>query len=84
MLLASESMAWDKSQGIPVPAPGSSQRETHFHRRGGCTSAFPLLQHALVQTRAQTLGLCFGLGMGRVVFWQRLKVSMQIFLVNLI
>lgn len=71
MLLASESTARDKSQGIPVPAPGSAQRETHFHHRGGRTSAFPLLRRALVQTRAQTSGPCFGLGMGRVGFWQR-------------
>ena len=71
MLLASESMARDKSHGIPVPAPGSAQQETHFHRRGSRTSAFPLLQRALVQTRAQTSGLRFGLGMGQVAFWQR-------------
>lgn len=82
MLLASESMAWDKSQGIPVSEPGSAQQETHFHNHGSRTSAFPLQECALMQTHIQTLGLCFGLGLGSPL--AKAKGVTQIFLLNLI
>lgn len=46
MLLASKSTAQNKSQGIPIPEPGSAQQETHFHHHGGSFSAATACPHA--------------------------------------